>query len=214
MTGGYGKGVNCPISCVSWGDAARFCNWLQNGQPVGAEGPGTTETGAYTLHGATTSSAFMAVKRNAGATCFIPSEDEWYKAAFYKGGGTNAGYWLYPTKSDTAPSNAMSETGTNNANYCNSGFTDPANKLTPVGMFAGSPGPYGTYDQGGNVSQWNEASIDDSSRGLRGASWIDFASRYLASSARGGGDPTTHGDVGYGFRVASIPEPEKRPMGH
>ena len=27
------EAVNCPIFCVSWGDAARFCNWLQNSQP-------------------------------------------------------------------------------------------------------------------------------------------------------------------------------------
>ena len=24
-----------PVSQVSWGDAARFCNWLHNGQPIG-----------------------------------------------------------------------------------------------------------------------------------------------------------------------------------
>ena len=38
---------NYPVNYVSWGDAARFCNWLQNGQPTGAEGNGTTETGIY-----------------------------------------------------------------------------------------------------------------------------------------------------------------------
>ena len=59
----------------------------------------------------------MAITRNAGATYFIPSENEWYKAAYYKGGGTNAGYWTYPTQSNTAPSNVLSATGTNNANY-------------------------------------------------------------------------------------------------
>ena len=53
VTGSYGQAANCPIFDVSWGDAARFCNWLQNDQPDGAEGPGTTETGAYTLNGAT-----------------------------------------------------------------------------------------------------------------------------------------------------------------
>jgi hypothetical protein len=58
-----------------------------------------------------------AITRNAGATYFIPSENEWYKAAYYKGGGTNAGYWLYPTQSNTVPSNVLSATGTNNANW-------------------------------------------------------------------------------------------------
>ena len=68
VTGSYSQAANCPIFDVSWGDAARFCNWLQNGQPTGAEGTGTTETGAYTLNGATTQSALMAITRNAGAT--------------------------------------------------------------------------------------------------------------------------------------------------
>ena len=33
VTGSDSQGVNCPIFAASWGDAARFCNWLQNGQP-------------------------------------------------------------------------------------------------------------------------------------------------------------------------------------
>ena len=113
------QAYNCPIFGVNWGDAARFCNWLQNGQPTSAEGPGTTETGAYTLNGAITLSALMAITRNAGASYFLPSENEWYKAAYYKGGGINAGYWTYPTQSNSTPSNVLSATGTNNANYYN-----------------------------------------------------------------------------------------------
>ncbi len=58
---------NRPITYVSWFDAARYCNWIQNGQ-----GSGSTETGAYALLGAT-SGIFG---RNNGATCYIPSEDE------------------------------------------------------------------------------------------------------------------------------------------
>ena len=34
VAGGYSQAVNCPIFDVTWGDAARFCNWLQNGQPT------------------------------------------------------------------------------------------------------------------------------------------------------------------------------------
>lgn len=90
---------NQPIAYVSWLDAARFANWMNNG----ADSNASTETGAYTLNGAT-SGIF---NREAGATWFIASRDEWTKAAYYKGGGTNAGYWLYPTQSDTAPGNVL-----------------------------------------------------------------------------------------------------------
>jgi formylglycine-generating enzyme required for sulfatase activity len=41
---------NVPVNDISWGDAARFANWLTNGQPTGLEGAGTTETGSYDLN--------------------------------------------------------------------------------------------------------------------------------------------------------------------
>jgi formylglycine-generating enzyme required for sulfatase activity len=62
-----------PVNYVSWYDAARFTNWLHNGQ-----GAGSTETGAYTLTGNT-----GIITKNVGATVWLPSEDEWYKAAYY-----------------------------------------------------------------------------------------------------------------------------------
>ena len=84
MTGSNPQAANCPAFNVSWGDAARFCNWLQNGQSTsGTEAAGTTETGAYTLSGGTSDAALLAITRNANATYFIPSENEWYKAAYY-----------------------------------------------------------------------------------------------------------------------------------
>ena len=198
---------NFPVNYISWGDAARFCNWLQNGQITGAEGPGTTDTGAYTLNGNATN--WMAVTRNARAKYVIPSENEWYKAAYYN--PSNGGYWAYPTQSNTAPINILSPTGTNNANFCddygtgNGGYTDPTNYLTPVGAFADSPGPYGTYDMGGDLFQWNEANIAISPRGLRGG-YSCGDSGLLASSVRGYSDPSS--EYFYlGFRVASVPEP-------
>ena len=71
---------NKPIAYVSWFDAARFCNWMQNGQQTGTGAALTAETGAYTLDGTTSG---VSVSKNAGATVWIPSESEWYKAAYY-----------------------------------------------------------------------------------------------------------------------------------
>jgi formylglycine-generating enzyme required for sulfatase activity len=84
-----------PVNFVSWFDAARYCNWLHNGM-----GSGDTETGAYTLAGATTGTP---PAKNEGAVYWIPSVHEWYKAAYHKGGSADAGYWDYPTQSDSVP---------------------------------------------------------------------------------------------------------------
>ena len=51
--------------------------------------------------------ALFAVTKTTSATYWIPTENEWYKAAYYKSGGTNAGYWTYTTKSNTAPSTTL-----------------------------------------------------------------------------------------------------------
>ena len=51
VAGSYSQAGNCPVFDVSWGDAARFCNWLANGQLIVPEGSGTTETGSYDVNG-------------------------------------------------------------------------------------------------------------------------------------------------------------------
>jgi hypothetical protein len=68
--------ANFPVSEVSWGDAARFCNWLANGQPAtGVENATITETGSYALNGALTSEQLEAVTRSTSATYIIPSQN-------------------------------------------------------------------------------------------------------------------------------------------
>jgi formylglycine-generating enzyme required for sulfatase activity len=200
--------ANFPVDEVSWGDAARFCNWLANGQPTtGVENTSTTENGSYALNGAVTSGQLAAVTRAPFATYVIPTENEWYKAAYYKGGSTNAGYWLYPTQSNNTPSNVLSMTGSNNANFVDPilGATDSATGVTPVGTFADSPGPYGTFDQGGDVNQWLEMNVPESVFFIRGGQY-DGDYSLLQSDSRAGVDPSS-GAVNIGFRIAEVPEP-------
>jgi formylglycine-generating enzyme required for sulfatase activity len=73
-----------------------------------------------------------------------------------------------------------------------------------VGSYTGSASPSGTFDQGGNVWEVNEA-ITGTVRGLRGGSWLHIPSD-LAASHQIYVDPTDE-DVSLGFRVAMIPEP-------
>jgi formylglycine-generating enzyme required for sulfatase activity len=197
-----------PVNCVSWGDSARFANWLHNGQPTGTQALATTEDGSYYLNGAVTDAELLAVTRKMNATWVIPSEDEWYKAAYYKGGSTNAGYWDYTTSSDTAPGRDMADASGNNANYYTGSGPypiDPPYYTTVVGEFQNSASPYGTFDQGGNVWEWDEEIFFGSTRGWRGGSFN-----------QGGGDPLAWNRYGWyvtlelgnvGFRLSCVPEP-------
>jgi hypothetical protein len=65
-----------PVNYVSWGDAARFANWLHNGQPTGAQDLTTTEDGSYYLNGATSNAELLAVVREPDAcwpSCVNPT---------------------------------------------------------------------------------------------------------------------------------------------
>jgi len=202
--------ANRPVNYVSFWDACRFANWLCNGQKSGAQDATTTERGAYTLdgfNGAETEYNF--IKRNEGWAWAVTSEDEWYKAAYYKGGGTNSGYWLYPTQSDNTPSNNLTNPdGGNNANFDQDGLTigNPY-YLTEVGEFELSESAYGTFDQGGNVWEWNESLfLNSAARGRRGGSFHTSHS-HLASTYRNYGYQCLE-EYDTGFRVAqAVPEP-------
>jgi sulfatase modifying factor 1 len=149
------------------------------------------------------------VTRKVGAQFFIPSEDQWYKAAYFdpsKAGGD--GYWPFPTQSDAIPTIATADgqgnidnDNLNIANYNRGADWNGKNgNVTTVG--SGGPGSgsfYRAFDMGGNVWEWNEALA--SSRGLRGGSW-DVSSVGLQSSFFLSFNPTFE-DFNVGFRVAS-----------
>ena len=195
-----------PVNYVGWGDAARFSNWLRNGQPTGPQGVGTTEDGSYFLDGATTDAELMDVARKPGATWVIPTEDEWYKAAYHKNDGVTSNYFDYPTSSDGMPSNDL-DGGGNNATYYDGDYTIGYPYFrTEVGAHLNSESPYDTFDQGGNLWEWNEAILYTWGRGLRGGSFAGSTELSLHASYRHCGYPTSEGCY-VGFRVSQIPEP-------
>lgn len=225
-TGNYTYAVigngNRPVTYVSWFDAARFVNWLQNGQATGAQIAGTTETGTYNLLGATSGVGFA---RSANWTFGLPTENEWYKAAYHQPeaqGGDSDGYWLYPTAHNSIP-NAQngSASDPNSANFfyddgiangVNNGYAASQSGdyswtqqyLTEAGAFAQASSHYGTFDQGGNVWEWNDA-IVGASRGIRGGSWLGGPDA-LAATERFSTNPS-YEDRDLGFRIVVVPEP-------
>ncbi len=191
--------VNRPVNYVSWRDAARYCNWLTTGDTE----LGVYDTSTWSILDHTTAASVLGVT----TAYFIPTEDEWYKAAYYDPG---AGvYYTYPTGSDTAPVSEAPPGGSNSANYKGGTvYLLPPYYRNNVGAYIYSASPFGTYDQGGNVWEWNEKIINSSYRGLRGGAFSSYDG-YLRADSRYWFIPTNESNV-IGFRVASIsivPEP-------
>lgn len=204
--------ANRPVNYVSYWDSCRFANWLHNGQPSGAQGAGTTETGAYTLGGYTSQDGHE-IQRSPGWNWAVTSEDEWYKAAYHKNDGVTGNYWDYPTSTSAVPSNDLIDPDPgSNATFYDSGYTigSPYYR-TRVGAHEDSNSPYGTFDQGGNVWEWNESVVYEGSgysyRGLRGGSFQGSDDFLHASRRSYDVDYPTLEYSNIGFRVSEFPEP-------
>ena len=150
------------------------------------------------------------------ATVFLPTSDEWYKAAYYSPtkNGTG-GYYTYAMQSDTNPGNVVGSNA-NQANFKSGGgtiysvtqsssFDSNQNYLTDAGAFTNSASYYGTFDQNGNVSEWSSPIAPASNIANWGGSWrwgiVDLMKGSPSSAA------PDYRDEGFGFRLAAVPEP-------
>lgn len=224
---------NKPVIYVSWFNCARYCNWLTNGKPTGEQNNYTTEGGVYNLNGANSTEIILKSSvepfkiKSKEAAYYIPTEDEWYKAAFYDAtlNGGNGGYWTYATKSNSVPTPVVANSvGDGSAgpsgNFANfnrdSDWNNENGVPTTVGT-NGGPSYYDTLDQSGNVYEWNDALISLSetdpttgwpqtniNRGIRGGYWLTLLANdpfRLSTTGRNSSDPS-FGNSGNGFRIA------------
>ena len=130
---------NKPITNINFHNAARYCNWLHHDKPNaetirttrGATGFSIIDAGAYDFNQEMINlpSQYRPF-RTSEAKFWIPSENEWYKAAYYKGGNSDAGYWGYPCRSNSAPASIVANSVGNGplsvpafANQCSSTST-------------------------------------------------------------------------------------------
>jgi hypothetical protein len=201
------RGPDKPATSVTWYEAARFVNWLNtssgNFPAYKFDGSGNFQLWQPGDPGYNPNNLY----RNLRARYFLPSINEWHKAAYFDPAA--AVYYDYPTGSDTIPDGidfvddpefeAVFHDGASNA--------DP-NLATDVGLLS----PHGTAGQGGNVYEWDETAFDrvndvaDDQRAILGGSWKTLANVLSAPHTGGGIGPAFQGDS-LGIRVASaIPE--------
>jgi formylglycine-generating enzyme required for sulfatase activity len=203
----YFPGSSVPTNCVSWYEAAQFVNWLNTskGYQAAYKFTGEIHTSSYTLDVWSSQDADGTnLYRNKNAKYFLPTENEWVKAAYWNGSDLQT----FATKPEDTLYIGNGSNGGWNYDY----YT----MQQPWSVGSGSQELNGTYDMMGNVWEWMESSGDigeylsDSVRVIRGGSCNSYGGAYdidLASSNRIGYGPNAEFDD-VGFRVASIvPEP-------
>jgi hypothetical protein len=201
------RGPDMPATSVTWYEAAQFVNWLNTSKAfapaykfVGSDfqlwepsDPGYDATNLY---------------RNKLARYFLPSVNEWHKAAYYD---PAAGiYYDYPTGSDSVPDGIDFVGDPMFDAVFNEGALNPdPNVIMNVGLLS----PYGTAGQGGNVWEWEETAFDrindmaNEQRRIPGGSWGDIYTVMNATNTLIGIGPQFDANF-VGCRVASvIPEP-------
>ena len=193
----YWTGTNVPTNNVSWYETVQFVNYLNTitGHQAAYK---FTEAGDFAVweigdSGYDADNPF----RNSNAYYFLPTEDEWVKAAYWNGTNLQS----YATTEDSVPVAGV------DTNY---GQSEPFDGPWDVG--SGSEELNDTFDMMGNVWEWLESPYfsgdfgNDSIRGIRGGSFANSAGGGIRSSYLFNSDPYYEFDS-VSFRVASVPEP-------
>jgi formylglycine-generating enzyme required for sulfatase activity len=208
---------NQPAANINYYEAAAFVNFLNTSTGKTAAYDLAWDGSVWSMNLWSSGQAWQVggenLYRNKDAYYFLPSDNEWVKAAYYNPAGSS--YFLYPTASDSAPTAVASGTDAGTAVY------DGVASVPAIVDNAGGLSPYGTMGQGGNVSEWSESAFDGSNssasedRAFRGGSW-DKDDKWIArardsfrtNSASLPVFRLPSGDgIDLGFRVASVPEP-------
>jgi hypothetical protein len=205
---------NKPVGSLTWYQAAAFVNWLNTS---------TGHQAAYNLNGDATGMSLWSsaeawqlggqnLFRHKDAYYFLPSENEWYKAAYHKNDGITGNYWDYATASDAVPTAVINGTTAGTAVY-NYNPVPPGPAVSPADIDnAGGLSAYGTMGQSGSLREMLEGASDRSNntagelRAIRGGYWQDPNPAYISSASRASASPA-FGLAITGFRVASVPEP-------
>jgi formylglycine-generating enzyme required for sulfatase activity len=227
-----------PVGNISWRMAAMYCNFLHNGG-AGAAGPGGVVPRDNFLNGAYDVSTFGnngtggfsdQATRSPDARYFIPSWDEWLKAAHYdphKNGPDQGGWWAYPNSTDSrlisGPPGVLVSTneigppvpdpsgvlGQSNNGWEAQHFPGLSPFTTLLGAYTDVQSPWGLFDVSGATTEWTEEIRFVAGGGMGRA----YDGSYWNNLGSGVGDPVWLrvgetepwiSDYSHGLRIASI----------
>ena len=193
-------GANVPVNNISWYEAAQFVNWLNtsNGYQAAYKFTGTQGTDDYSLDIWEAEDAWGGTNlyRHKDAYYFLPTKDEWVKAAYWNGTLLQ----IYATSRGNGPIPGV-----------DSNYNFVVGEPWDVG--SGSEELNGTYDMMGNVWEWLESPFSpgdyamDSNRCIRGSSFGGYNHDSFLKSFYDSVNTPDGEFGGMGFRVASVPEP-------
>ncbi len=149
---------------MSWRMAARYCNWLTNDK---SPEPSAFESGAYDASTFTQNSDGTfndQIAHSPGALFWIPTVDEWTKAAYYdpdRYGPGLEGYWTSPNGTNEPLITGLPQNG----GQTNAGTDFPQLSYSlAVGSYVDVQSPWGLFDVSGGVSEWTETSLSEDPR--------------------------------------------------
>lgn len=211
-----------PVGNISWRNAAMYCNWLHNNKSTDRaaflDGAYDVSTFSYTAFGAFNDQ----ITRHTTARYWIPSWDEWLKAAHFdpnRHGPGQEGWWFYSHASDSPvlpgpPGTVV--TGDGRMAEANFGWNELSFPglnpfAVPLGAYPTVQSPWGLFDVAGATGEWTEEAFFRTDGFPRDRIWDGSfwgggsgADRVLA---RGGSFPSFSG-FQQGFRIATtVPGP-------
>lgn len=156
----YPQAGEFPVQGISWRAAAVFCNWLHHGRPSDWN---LIQNGAYdtTTFGERNGGFTDQLTRNTGARFWIPSLDEWMKAAYYTPNDpANPGsdrYYKYPHQSDQPPTPGLPGTpGAQTTADLDANALGVLRWTVPVASFPDVQSPWGLFDLTDGDDEWTE----------------------------------------------------------
>lgn len=202
-----------PTGDISWRMAAMYTNWLHNDKSLARE---AFLDGAYDVStfGLDSNGFTDQLVHHASARYWIPTWDEWLKAAHFdpnKDGPGLGGWWKYSNGTNSALIGAPPIAG-GQANYGwdESDYPGQSPFLIPLGAYTNTQSPWGLFDVAGATKEWTEEPVG-SFAGLQehrivdGSWWAASPANSVADAIRARSTEFPSMAVfPFGFRIASV----------